>query len=79
MEGLIRKIVIGQDPKNAMAYYVGMKMKNGDEVSAIMLDKESLHRLGLRRYLIYVNNEGNNKIWKAVDEMPCIVEYDLNF
>ena len=79
MEGLIRKIVIGQDPKNAMAYYVGMNMKNGDQVSAIMLDQEALHRLGLRRYLIYVNNEGNTKVWKAVDEMPCIVEYDLNF
>jgi hypothetical protein len=25
MEGLIRKIVIGRDPKEAMAYYVGMQ------------------------------------------------------
>ena len=25
MEGLIRKIVIGQDPKNGMAYYIGMR------------------------------------------------------
>ena len=27
--GIIRKIVIGPDPKNAMAYYVGMKVSNG--------------------------------------------------
>ena len=24
-EGLIRKIIIGRDPKDAMAYYVGMR------------------------------------------------------
>ena len=79
MEGLIRKIIIGTDPKNGMAYYVGMPLRDGSKVSAISLDQEKLHRYAMRRYLIYVNADGNNKIWKAVDEMPCVIEYDLNF
>lgn len=79
MEGLIRKIVIGQNPKDGMAYYVGMKLKSGAEVAAIALDAEMLHRYAIRRYVVYVNEEGNNKIWKAIDEMPCVIEYDLNF
>ena len=37
MEGLIRKIIIGKDPKDAMAYYVGMRA-GGGEVSTIVLD-----------------------------------------
>ena len=35
MEGLIRKIIIGRDPKDAMAYYVGMNAGRG-KVSAIV-------------------------------------------
>jgi hypothetical protein len=30
MEGLIRKIVLGQNPKDAMAYYVGMRAGSGE-------------------------------------------------
>ena len=65
MEGIIRKIIIGRDPKDAMAYYVGMRAGNG-EVSAIVLDDRHLH------------NDGQI-LWKAVDEMPCIIEFDCNF
>ena len=31
MEGLIRKIIIGTDPKDGMAYYVGMRAGRGLE------------------------------------------------
>ena len=41
MEGLIRKIIIGRDPKDAMAYYIGMRAGSG-QVSAIILDEEHL-------------------------------------
>ncbi len=41
MEGLIRKIVVGRDPKNGMAYYVGMRAGTG-KVSAIVLDEAHL-------------------------------------
>lgn len=78
MEGVIRKIVIGRDPKNAMAYYVGMKA--GDrKISYIVHDEEALVKYNKTRYLIYVEDNEAHAIWKAVDEMPCIVEYNLDF
>lgn len=78
MQGLIRKIVIGRDPKDAMAYYVGMRAGSG-EVSAIVLDDEHLYKYGVKRYLVYIQNDGGQMLWKSVDCMPCILEYDLNF
>ena len=42
MNGLIRKIVIGKDPKNGMAYFVGMRA--GDKnVSAISNGQRASH------------------------------------
>jgi hypothetical protein len=79
MEGLIRKIIIGRDPKDAMAYYVGMKAGRGN-VSAILMDEEHLHRYNKKRYLVYLQEEdGSQVLWKAVDDMPCLLEFDLNF
>ncbi len=49
MEGLIRKIIIGRDPKDAMAYYVGMNAGRG-KVSAIVMDDKHLHVHGKKRY-----------------------------
>ena len=67
MEGLIRKIVVGKDPKN------------GGEVSAIVEDDRHLHKFGKQRYLIYIENEDGTMLWKSIDEMSCVLEYDLNF
>lgn len=78
MNGVIRKIIIGRDPKDAMAYYVGMRAGSG-EVSAIVLDEEHLVRYNKKRYLVYIQNDGGQMIWKSVDDMPCILEFDLNF
>jgi hypothetical protein len=78
MEGLIRKIVVGKEPKNGMAYYVGMRAGTG-EVSAIVVDDRHLHKFAKQRYLIYIENEDGVSLWKAIDEMPCMLEFDLNF
>ena len=79
MEGLIRKIIIGEDPKNAMAYYVGMRAGRG-EVSTIVLDEKHLYKYGKQMYLVYMQNEDDSQVlWKSVDSMPCIIEYDCNF
>jgi len=78
MEGLIRKIVIGRDPKNGMAYYIGMRAGDG-KVSAILEDERHLMKYGKVRYLIYIEREDGTLLWKAVDEMPCLLEFDLNF
>ena len=79
MNGVIRKIVIGRDPKNAMAYYVGMPLGRDGQVCAIVQDDAHLHRYSKVRYLIYMENKQGQMLWKAVDDMPCIIEYDCNF
>lgn len=76
--GIIRKIVIGPDPKNAMAYYVGMKVSSG-AVSLIQLDDWAMSVKGIRRYLVYVSTDEGTELWKAIEEMPCIIEFDLDF
>lgn len=75
---MIRKIIIGRDPKDAMAYYVGMRAGSG-KVVAITEDEAHLHRHSKKRYLIYIENEEGTMLWKSIDDMPCILEYDLNF
>jgi hypothetical protein len=79
MDGIIRKIVIGRDPKDAMAYFIGMRAGAG-EVSTIVFDEELLYKHGKKRYLIYLQqSDGAQVLWKSVDDMPCIIEYDCNF
>jgi hypothetical protein len=78
MNGIIRKIIIGPNPKDAMAYYLGMRVGDGS-VSTIVLDDEHLHRYGRSRYLIYIGVDGGQSLWKAIDGLPCLLEFDLNF
>jgi hypothetical protein len=78
MNGLIRKIIIGRDPKNAMAYYIGMRAGDGN-VCAIVLDEKHLHVFNKTRYLVYLQDGDSQVLWKAVDDMPCIIEFDCNF
>lgn len=75
---MIRKIIIGRDPKDGMAYYVGMRAGSG-KVTAIVEDEAHLHKFSVKRYLIYIENEEGTMVWKVIDSMPCILEYDLNF
>ena len=78
MDGLIRKIVIGKDPKNGMAYYTGMNA-GGGKVTAIIQDEAYLYKYGKTRYLVYIEDDEGTQLWKAIDGMPCILEFDLNF
>lgn len=78
MEGLIRKIIVGRDPKNGMAYYVGMKTSGGN-VSSIIQDDRYLHVNNKIRYIVYLQTDEGQVPWKSIDDMPCIVEYDQNF
>ena len=78
MDGIIRKIIIGRDPKDAMAYYIGMRAGDG-KVSAIVMDEEHLYRYQKKRYLVYLQSNDGQVLWKSVDDMPCIIEFDLNF
>jgi len=58
---LIRKIVIGPNPKDAMAYYVGMKAGRA-KVSAIKEDDAALYKYNVRRYHVYLEDEESTYI-----------------
>jgi hypothetical protein len=75
---IIRKIIAGTDPLKALAYYVGQKAGDG-EIHAIMIDGGHLVRHGERRYLIYLKKDNSIMLWKSIEAMPTIVEYDCNF
>jgi hypothetical protein len=55
-----------------------MKAGNG-EVCAIILDERHLHLHDKTRYLIYLQRDLDQVLWKAVDDMPCLIEFDCNF
>jgi hypothetical protein len=57
-----------------------MKAGNG-KVSAIILDERHLHRYGKSRYLVYLqdNDDNTQALWKGIDDMPCMLEFDCNF
>jgi|TARA_R110000787_G_scaffold182422_1_gene294403 hypothetical protein len=76
---LIRKIVVGQNPKDAMAYYVGQRAGES-RVHAIVKDEKALSKYSVRRWLIYIENESDGiMLWKTIEDMPCLVEYDCKF
>ena len=75
---IIRKIVVGPNPKDAMAYYVGMRAGDG-KVSFIEEDEASLVRYGTRKYKIYIEKNDGTYLWKAIEEQPALIEYDCNF
>ena len=61
-----------------MAYYTGMRAGDG-KVSATVLDERHLHHHGKVRYLVYIQNSEGQALWKSVENMPCILEFDLDF
>ncbi len=75
---IIRKIIIGQNPKDALAYFVGMRAGQS-EVSAIEFDERALTKHGIKSYNIYIQNEDSTMLWKRIEDMPVTIEYDCNF
>ena len=76
---MIRKIIIGVDPLKAMAYYVGQKAGDS-KVDAIILDDAYLHKYKEQRYLVYIKQPKNGvMLWKSVENVPVLIEYDLEF
>lgn len=79
MSGLIRKIIVGRDPKkDGMAYYVGMPVGKGT-ICSIVHDDFYFHKFGMIRYVIYVQEPDGQVAWKSIESMPCVLEYDLDF
>ena len=57
-----------------------MRAGNG-KVSAIVRDERHLHKYGKNRYLVYLQDDIDNTqaLWKGIDDMPCMLEFDCNF
>lgn len=72
---MIRKIIIGLNPKDAMAYFVGMSA-GGGKVVAIQKDEDS--RLD-SIYKIFIESEDGTILWKEITNLPTIIEYDCKF
>ena len=78
--GVIRKIVVGHNPKDeGMAFVVGNRL--GDKIiTDIVEDINQFHIFGKVRFLIYVkiNGKGEPLLWKGLDGVPVTIEYDLS-
>jgi|Wag4MinimDraft_6_1082665.scaffolds.fasta_scaffold70362_2 hypothetical protein len=75
---IIRKIIIGHNPKDALAYVVDMKAGAG-VVTAIEFDEKDFARHGNKCYNIYIKSDDGIMLWKRVENMPVLTEYDCHF
>lgn len=75
---IIRKLIIGQNPKDALAYVLDMKAGAG-HVSAIEFDERTYLKNGQRCYNVYITGESGTMLWKRVENMPTLAEYDCHF
>jgi hypothetical protein len=72
---MIRKIVIGVNPKDAMAYYIGMNAGDGKIVAI----EKNFNDFGEPVVLIFIQTDQGTSVWKEVFSMPMIIEYDCKF
>jgi hypothetical protein len=77
MDNAIRKIIAGRDPKNAMAFVVGQSVYGNGKIHAIVADGRAQSLYGKSRYLVYVENADGIILWKSIEDMPCVIEYDI--
>lgn len=76
---MIRKIIIGQNPKDALAYVVGNPAGNDGVIVAIELDERTFVKYGRKDYTIYIQNQEGTSAWKEVVGMPVVIENDCKF
>lgn len=72
---MIRKIIIGLNPKDAMAYYIGMNAGDG-KIVAIERNQDELGEFFV---LIFIQTDQGTSVWKEIVDMPMIIEYDCKF
>ena len=76
--GRIRKLIIGEDPKNGFSFEVdytyntpGGKLK----VVEIMEDQNNYYFFGVIRFIVYVEKEDKSiVVWKYFDNMAIMAE-----
>ena len=72
----IRKITIGENPMNAMAFQVGKLMNDGYVISDIVEDTNNIHIYGCVRYLVFTEKDKKSSLWKSFERLPISIEYD---
>lgn len=78
MAGKIRKIVLGQNPKNeGKAIMVGTVVGHlQSEIVEILRDKNYFVQTGKEKFLVYMKNkEGLKYLWNEVIDIPVLIEY----
>lgn len=79
--GIIRKIILGQNPLNGLAFTVAKNPGAGltpmSNVSQIIEDSDHYYTFGVIRYYIYFMNEkGIEILWKSFTNVSVTIEYD---
>lgn len=80
--GVIRKIVLGTNPKDGLSFSIGQeiqKVGSGNKISLILEDENNYHRFGVVRYWIFFKTEkGEEVLWKSFSGVSVTIEYDIN-
>ncbi len=79
-KGIIRKIILGADPMQGLAFTVGQEVGQGREfkITRIIEDEVVFYKFGAIEYLVYVESDKTEEeIWKVFKEIPISVEYFL--
>jgi|DEB0MinimDraft_10_1074344.scaffolds.fasta_scaffold338211_1 hypothetical protein len=74
---LIRKISIN-DPKEGISYVVGRQVGRNITVTDIVFDPDFHAEYGIPRYHIFADNGIKNGLWKTIENIPVLIEYDLD-
>ena len=72
---IIRKIVVGINPKDAMVFFVGMRAGGGEVVDI----RESDGISGSVSYEVWIEADDSSYIWKKIQGLPVLIEYDCHF
>ena len=75
--GVIRRIIIGVNPKDGMSFSVHQAMGQL-MICDIIKDKNYFYKFGKIRFLIYVVKgvSAEKLLWKEFIDMPVTIEYD---
>jgi hypothetical protein len=85
MGNKIRKISVGVGFPNDCIYYqvgkppFGKNVKGGFIVSDIILNREAIVQFNKKEYDIYISSPEDTVKWKTVEDVPVVIEYDIDF
>lgn len=78
----IRKISIGTNPKDCLAYVVGSLHNNGElRITDIIQEQTSTLFKRATKYYIWAERTHNDKgpfLWYEINNMPVMIQYDIN-